>query len=625
MHYQFADGHAFPLQSNFLTTLEATVRTAAELLELDQTLVVTNRHAHPANQQASVQLEALQKMEGELRQLLAKQKHSGARCRRTAVAIWQDATARIEKTRRRIESWRDRACRTHRRDHIASSVLQILEKFSLHHELPNSDWGFRWIAGNQDRAPEAQVYALCPGNLSLSFGVDFPPSHRWSGAPKVADFSEGFHLQLRGYDWRGRGRTRTEQLDKYLIARVTRTRSLESVVLARRSGNIGLSFRICYRVDNQACCTLEYLDETGQPIAAPTNLSGLERQEAQRLWQGIQSSTADLIEARARLLTADIDGTSLAKLTRTRAIAKALIAAVAPLCTQVVRRSNTLTELKLKRSLGGGRREELFVNARRLRNAYRKLSLKNQRLFDVLHLENQAARSGASPGVVDDARKMRQRRPHPARHVSQDQPGSGRRGTTKASQVQTQQVGRGAATASRRKVAAAERNPGPPPALASRPAPAPPTQSHSRRRVAKANQPAAQDWVRSHSEANPPPQPLRTAPPPPPAREHRRQAPPAATESYPIALVRPLRPRQDSNAPTLRIARPSNRRNNHNDEPSGSAPPVDDGDRLPESQRRTTKIGGLQTTAAASKPATQGPSRNYALPKPKLPPRQHAS
>src|SRR5690606_19224729 len=162
--------------------------------------------------------------------------------------------------------------------------------------------------------------------------------------------------------WLGKDKLCDEQLDKYYITRVTRTSEREMMVLSKKPKDPSPGLRISLREGDKKRVTIVRIDESDNPIGEMVGLVGSNADTVQRLWAHVKRTIGDLIRHRAQLLAASLNGKSILELETPAPVAEVIVQSVAPLIRDMNRHSRTPGELQLKRDLGDGRREELFIS-----------------------------------------------------------------------------------------------------------------------------------------------------------------------------------------------------------------------------------------------------------------------
>ncbi len=118
----------------------------------------------------------------------------------------------------------------------------------------------------------------------------------------------------------------------------------------------------------------------------------------------VEAAVDGLRGSRGALLSAMLDGKALATHEHPAAMVERLVAAMAPVVTEIARHSLSPRELVLKRLLGGDRREEIFLSRSELEKKVQALPPKAQRVFVPLGLVEAAVVESRDVEVeLDDA------------------------------------------------------------------------------------------------------------------------------------------------------------------------------------------------------------------------------
>ena len=96
------------------------------------------------------------------------------------------------------------------------------------------------------------------------------------------------------------------------------------------------------------------------------------------------------------MTSAQFDGKSLRELSQPQEILLRLIAVVGPLVQEIARRSGAPGELVLRRDLGGGRREEIYITKAELHEKVMRLPSECRAIFDPFEL-SEGPRSPRAP------------------------------------------------------------------------------------------------------------------------------------------------------------------------------------------------------------------------------------
>jgi hypothetical protein len=126
-----------------------------------------------------------------------------------------------------------------------------------------------------------------------------------------------------------------------------------------------------------------------------------------QLLEKVEAPTRELAWLRKALVEAHLDDRLLRDHESPSVLVERIVSAIAPLTQEIARRSPSPTELVLKRLVGGGRREEIFVTKTELRNKLDRVPPALRAVFNPLGLggENGASAQGSEPATLVMARR----------------------------------------------------------------------------------------------------------------------------------------------------------------------------------------------------------------------------
>jgi hypothetical protein len=266
-------------------------------------------------------------------------------------------------------------------------MLAPLHRFMVKHELPYTSWGLRWKSGTGEEPVQAQVYAIMQRGVTATLSVAIPPKHPWAQPVRIGDLiEEQINIKLMGKNWLGREKLKDFPLEKYFVTRVTRTSERHQLILSRKPKEQSDGLKITLREGDTKRVQIIRIDDEEAPVGTPATLEGEDAQVVKHLWRRIEETIADLVRHRHQLLAATLYGKRITDLDTPATIAVAMIQSIAPLVRDMKRHSRTPGELQLKRDLGDGRREELFISESEIVQKYQTLQPKSQQLFDFFGL-----------------------------------------------------------------------------------------------------------------------------------------------------------------------------------------------------------------------------------------------
>ncbi|MCA9625032.1 MAG: hypothetical protein KC731_38670, partial [Myxococcales bacterium] len=388
MRYLYGDSSAFPLNQNFIDTLVAATDCAVALLTVDEALARSASITDRACSAAISEIADIDQLVQRVGRALGQRDHLSNATAKVVEQVEASVQAQFDKAKDGIVAWRDRTIRKSREGCGPADIMAPIHRFMVAQELPYTAWGLRWKGGRGDEPVQAQVYAIMQRGLTATLSVAIPDKHTWSEPVRVRQLAEGASIKMLARGWLGKEKVRDEPLEKYFITRITRTSDSHMFVVSRKPKDPSEGLKFVLRDGEQKRITVVRIDEDDQPVGDVVPLSGDEARLIARIWQTIEETIADLVQHRHQLLAASMFGTRVTELETPAPIATAIIQSIAPLVREVKSHSRTPGELQLKRDLGDGRREELFIDEAEIVERYAGLSAKNQALFAPMGLSH---------------------------------------------------------------------------------------------------------------------------------------------------------------------------------------------------------------------------------------------
>ena len=377
----YGDSSPFPLGESFLDTLEQITIAAVKILRVyhrSQNALVETRQAEA---EADRDVEWLDALERDLMECLGHDSNTkpSSTAEQETRRIVNCVKTAVDQGRERITARRtaqsadlDAILAKH---HVA--VEDVVERFLLDHELPESAWNVSWRYVEPRVA--ADVVGVAPCGIRAAFRVELPPDHRWSRPVRVNDvIDEPLEVETptrSKLKRRGRLKYRKRALSRLLITAVERAPDRCRVRLQRRPGRRGGGVEITASADG---VVIEDLNDP-KLTAHPT---GDQEAALVRLVEAVESDVLDLTRLRAEVIKITARDTPLEDVKDVAGLARLLIRSIAPYVRELVLRSPVRNELSLKRDLGGRRREEIFVSTRELVDKIASLPPRLQTAFE---------------------------------------------------------------------------------------------------------------------------------------------------------------------------------------------------------------------------------------------------
>jgi hypothetical protein len=285
-------------------------------------------------------------------------------------------------------------------------VLPALGSFLVKHQLPETSWSLQWRAGLNGAPAVAEVYSRTPLGIEGTFEVAVPEAHVWSRPVRVVQLEREASILLTRKRWLRETGPAQERLDKLFISSVVHTPERASMTLVRSGKEASTGIEIMVRGGAESEVTVTPLERDGTSMGPPETLTGEDVATVHRIWAQIEATICELVVYRNRMTGAKLGGTSVGEIAQPEVVALAIIDSIAPIVREIAARSSNSAELALKRQIGDGRREELFIPYDAVLGLTTGLAERHQAVFDAF---------GLRPGAKANVRRL----PPPVPRVTQ--------------------------------------------------------------------------------------------------------------------------------------------------------------------------------------------------------------
>lgn len=409
MKYLFGDATSFPLTENFLDTLCSATEACAALLRADELADEGNRAVQEAEARVNRELAALSAVARKVEESFGADppvlSPDAGPVQLASARIAEQAWATIKQTRAQILQIREAAVLSAAQAAPHAQVLPALSAFLTSHQLPDTIWSIRWRGGVAPAPSKAEVLSCTPCGLEATFDIDIPQGHLWARPARVLQLEKDVVIKLMRKPWLRAPRPCPERLDKLFVAAVTHTPERAAVTLVRSARDRSEGIEIVLRCESQADVTATRLGKDGQPIGFSERLDASDVVTVNRLWARIEATIGELVIHRRRATAATMGGVPVREIVHPEGIAEVIIEAIAPLVREVARRSGSPRELSLKRALGDGRREEIFIPYDAVLALTGGLSERHQAMFDAFGLREKTGARALIPKPPPRAEK----------------------------------------------------------------------------------------------------------------------------------------------------------------------------------------------------------------------------
>jgi hypothetical protein len=286
------------------------------------------------------------------------------------------------------------------------SAHRSLESFLLRPDLPGPELGLTWAAAGE-QGHTGQVAIKTPFGVTAAFSLALPPDHVWARPRRLAELAPGLEVHFpQQSGWLSkRVEMAPVKLDRmYLSAVKLDTASAEFRL--RKGPSSGPGYRVLVNLHEQHQVVLQPIGEDGSPDPdEPLTLDGEDSAQMFRLCSRVVESMEGLSSLRRNMVSVDLDGRPLDEMAWPEAVAQRLIAELTPVVSEIARRSGAPGELVLRRDVGGGRREEMYVTKAELYEKVLVLPPARRVAFEQLGLSD-PLRPPASPPPNRSARAV---------------------------------------------------------------------------------------------------------------------------------------------------------------------------------------------------------------------------
>ena len=407
MSYLYGDSTPSHLEVNFIEFLRDAVECCVQVLLADQRIAEGAAHTRALEAATAAEIARLEKMGALVPKALegASVGDSASATARCVAEIVRSA-AGIVRSAAEAESANLEAA-INRRDTEAAVERAVfskaLEALLIKHDLPEmtSQTNIALVGGGR--------YA-CRLHLSTAFGLDaameleVPAGHLLERVVRVDRLAERVEVQVPEMaGWLHKEiKLRTQHLEKHHISGFSIGRTGSTVNLRLAPDGTGSGYDVMF-ADEGAPVRLVRVDEQ-QKREESFDVQEGDVPKLNALREKIAAAVSDLAPHRTKLFVAKLDGEPLQSHSKPTLLAERLIAVLVPETQQIAARSQSRSELVLRRSLGGDRREEIFLSRQELKQKLEPLSERNRALFDSLLSEGGAPASRSDPAPAPPSR-----------------------------------------------------------------------------------------------------------------------------------------------------------------------------------------------------------------------------
>lgn len=242
-----------------------------------------------------------------------------------------------------------------------AASFKAIETFVLRHDLPETDVGLHLVA--EEGRCRGQALVTTPFGVEAVFDLAIPAAHDWGQPRRVVELSAGteVHVPMESGIFTKKIEPKPVKLDRLFITEVAISNA-RTLITMRKGPRSGVGYQIEVQDEEVPRAVLSHVtEEGGIGPEAPLELGEEDSVHVLRLWNRVLDTSRDLPQRRQAMTEATFEGTSIAELEEPRRVCERLIEVMAPVVQQLGRRSGAPGELVLRRDVGEGRREEVFI------------------------------------------------------------------------------------------------------------------------------------------------------------------------------------------------------------------------------------------------------------------------
>jgi hypothetical protein len=285
----------------------------------------------------------------------------------------------------------------------AETAQRALEGFLIRHDLPGTELSLSWSSAGE-QSYSATVTVKTPFGIEGVFSLAIPPDHLWSRSRRVGDLSPGLEVHFpQQAGWLSK---RVEmaplKLDRLFIS-VIKLDATSAEFSLRKAPSSGVGYRVLMTMHDERRVEIQPLSEEGVPdVDAPLSLDAADSEQMLSFCARVVGSTSDLSTMRRSMVSVEYDGEALNDAKWPEAVAQRLISQLAPVMNEISNRSGAPGELVLRREVGGGRREEVYVTKAELYEKVLVLPPSRRTSFELLGLYDPLrVTAGSHPAARD--------------------------------------------------------------------------------------------------------------------------------------------------------------------------------------------------------------------------------
>lgn len=414
MKYLYGDSSPFPLDFNFLATLEAFLPPATEVVMLEHEARAQARRNAEATAARLTDLTAAETLAGRMVRAAeaASTELDHPIATRMARHLMDEATRSAQEQRRAMEQANAEDLAQLRADDERRNrqVRTALESFLAQARVPTLMHAVAMTL--RDGKNELSAVLVVPGGIVATFGLAAPVA--WRTPRRVAEFATGMDLQVGVKKSFFKGTVSADQmhLDDYLVGHFDVGEEEAEIALRRKPDH---KDTLIFKVRREGDAVVGEVQHPGDPNAdaLPSALSPEDLPHVERLWNALREATVELLEHRATVHAVQLDGADAFAEGGALPFVVRLIEVFGPTVRAIAEKSPNEHELSLKIDAEGRRREEVYLRREELLEKLQPLPAAGREVFEPLGLDTWLRGTTLAPPPVAEDPAPARRGPPP--------------------------------------------------------------------------------------------------------------------------------------------------------------------------------------------------------------------
>lgn len=406
MRYLYGDSVPFPPQYDFLAALEAFCTQAARVVRLDAESRALRKSAEEA---AVTRARAVEELEGFHQEALGALRDAAKDSAQPLVHDYvrqvADLASRIAEDARRMAlttSDREAAQARAECDKRRAEVRDALEKLFVAVRLPveETQVTMTLVDGRNDMTGSVTF----EGGIYATFTLGSGEVSDWSAPRHVRELAQDVTLPVgvKRSMFKRTVAPETITLDEYVFGGFDLKDDRAEIRLRRRAQEPDSLVFTLRRIDDKLKAEVHHPDDAEADSGLPSVLDHTSATEVERLWQLLRQACNPVLARKKRLVRLVLGGNDVFEHDLGGKLVSHIVSVIAPIVSEVAKRSPNAHELSLKVENDSGRREEIYLRKAQLVSVLSSVTPKERGVFDPLGLIASGPRDSAE-SLADEA------------------------------------------------------------------------------------------------------------------------------------------------------------------------------------------------------------------------------